>query len=37
MDAVAQGKSTFPPTSGQRADTDWDRNLENSVEEIRIE
>jgi hypothetical protein len=37
MGAVDLEKSTFPPISGQRADIDSDRNLENSGEEIRIE
>ena len=37
MGAVDQVKSTFPQISGQQADTDSGRNLENSGEEIRIE
>ena len=37
MGAVDQVKSTFPQISGQQADTDSGRNLENSAEEIRIE
>ena len=37
MGAADQVKSTFPLISGQQADTDSGRNLENSGEEIRIE